>query len=148
MARMLAHSGDWARKRRDGISANKKRGKMQVKNPKQWKATRDTNLASSDPYNHDTIRFAEKWADLSEAEMAKGTPFDVAVKTMEHRTGIKITGAQLDAVKSILREDWAHGAQFARTLRVGKPGGGDGKHSQNASRTSIDVGGAGTAGKG
>ena len=33
---------------------------------------------------------------------------------MEHRTGIKITGAQLDAVKSILREDWAHGAQFAK----------------------------------
>ncbi len=85
---------------------------MQFKNKEAW----DKGLAvNSDPYGRGVYTFAERWANLMEAELANGKKVnEVAQKTSHDADTEGITGFMYGAAVAVLSECWQHGEELRR----------------------------------
>jgi hypothetical protein len=83
---------------------------MKLKNPEGWQKTLDAN---TDPYGRRCCTYAEDWANLMEARMAKGEKLeDVADPTSHEADTDGITGFMYGAAVSILSQVWEYGEQL------------------------------------
>lgn len=70
---------------------------------------------NTDPYGRRCFTYAEEWADLMEARMAKGEALeDCAAATSREADTDGITGFMYGAAVSILAKCWVHGDQLRR----------------------------------
>jgi hypothetical protein len=83
---------------------------MKIKDTEGWAKCLENN---QDPYGSGIIRYAEKWADLMEAEMDQGHSIkDVAKDTSHTADEEGITGFMYGAAVSILSHAWEHGEEL------------------------------------
>jgi hypothetical protein len=74
-----------------------------------WKAN------NSDPYGACGFRYLEAWADLMEAEMAKGKALsEVAEKTSYAADTEGITGPMYGCAVAVLSKCWVHGEELRK----------------------------------
>ena len=86
---------------------------MEYANKAMW----DEGFAKNDdPYGRAVYVYAERWADLMEAEMAKGATLEDCVKQMSRAAdeGVGITGFMYGCAVSILAGAWKHGEALRR----------------------------------
>lgn len=85
---------------------------MTVSDEDGWKKTLEAN---PDGYGRGVVSFAERWARLMEARIAKGDTVEACAKetcTLADNEGI--TGFMYGCAVSILSKVWAHGEQLRR----------------------------------
>lgn len=85
---------------------------MKLTNKEGWgKAV----AANTDPYGAAIMRYAERWADLMEKEMAQGKKLvDIAKSTSHAADAEGITGFMYGAAVSTLSQVWEHGDELRR----------------------------------
>jgi hypothetical protein len=85
---------------------------MQFKNEADWKKGLENN---SDFYGSGIYRFAERWANMMEAELANGKKLaEVAQETSHAADTEGITGFMYGAAVSVLSHCWLHGEELRR----------------------------------
>jgi hypothetical protein len=85
---------------------------MKYKNEEAWKKGKAVN---SDFYGAGIYAYAEKWADMMEAELSEGKSLkDIAEKTSYAADTDAITGFMYGAAVSVLSEVWEHGEELRR----------------------------------
>lgn len=88
---------------------------MQFKND-EAKAEFDKGFAvNSDPYGRRCFTYATDWADLMEAQIAKGRTVEAVAKKTSHDADTDgITGFMYGTAVSILSQTWTHGEELRR----------------------------------
>ena len=72
-----------------------------------WRSWRDNN---TDPYGAAVFSYAERWARLMQAEMARGEPIEAVAERASHEADVEgISGFQYGAAVSVLEKCWKHG---------------------------------------
>lgn len=85
---------------------------MKVKDHKLYK---DWKAKNSDPYGACTFRYAEKWADLMEKEIQKGTNVKDMADRLSHEADTEgITGFMYGCAVSILSQCWEYGEELRK----------------------------------
>lgn len=70
---------------------------------------------NQDLYGAAVIRYAERWADLMEAQMQSGQPLAAIWKSSSHEADTEgITGFMYGAAVSILAKVWEHGEDLRK----------------------------------
>jgi len=83
-----------------------------VMNRDGWKEAVEKN---KDGYGSGVIRFAARWANLMETEMAKGKKLKDVADKMSHKADVEgITGFMYGCAVSILANVWKHGEELRR----------------------------------
>lgn len=86
---------------------------MRLKDKKEyedWKAKQ-----KDDFYGQGVFRYAERWADMMESEMAAGKKLEEIAKETSHQAdGEGITGFMYGCAASILAQCWEHGEELRR----------------------------------
>jgi len=76
---------------------------------KGWEVNKD------EPYGARCFTYATEWADMMEAQMAKGKQIaDIAAKTSHDADTDGITGFMYGMAVSILSQTWKHGEELRR----------------------------------
>jgi hypothetical protein len=85
---------------------------MKIRDQAAW----DTGLANNrDPYGACVYSYAKNWAELMEAQIAKGRTIpEIADKTSHQADTEGITGFMFGAAVSILARCWEHGEVLRR----------------------------------
>jgi len=85
---------------------------MKITNQELW----NKGLANNtDPYGARVFSYAEDWANLMEAEMAKGKTIAECAKETSHTADTDgITGFMYGAAVSTLSQAWEHGEELRR----------------------------------
>jgi len=74
---------------------------------------------NQDEYGAAVIRYAERWADLMEAQMQTGQPLATIWKSSSHKADTEgITGFMYGAAVSILAEVWEHGEDLRKLHNI------------------------------
>jgi len=85
---------------------------MELAEGKQ-KEYQDWKANNTDGYGAGIFRYAEKWADLMEKEMAAGEDItDIADRTSNEADTEGITGYMYGVAVAILSQCWAHGEKL------------------------------------
>ena len=86
---------------------------MELKDARAWE---EGLAANSDPYGGATYEYAEKWANLMEADIGGGKLLSDIAKRTSHDADkdIGITGFMYGCVVQILGEVWIHGEELRR----------------------------------
>lgn len=85
---------------------------MEISDGKVWQTWVDSN---EDSYGSCIIRYAERWADLMEDELAFGNTLEKCAKETSHRADTSgITGFMYGAAVSVLSSCWKYGEQLRR----------------------------------
>ncbi len=85
---------------------------MKLANESLWKEGLANN---SDPYGSGVYRYAEKWADLMEKEMASGKKLEDIAEVTSHAADTEgITGFMYGCAVSILSSVWFYGESLRR----------------------------------
>lgn len=83
---------------------------MQVSDEKTWAKSKENN---KDAYGGGVISYAQRWAELMEAEIAKGQELeDIAERTSHEADTEGITGFMFGAAVSTLHLTWKHGERL------------------------------------
>lgn len=78
---------------------------------KDWEDCQKAN--SSDPYSNGVIRYAKRWAELMEEEIAKGSKLNEIAETTSHTADTEgITGFMYGCAVSILSQVWEYGEEL------------------------------------
>lgn len=89
---------------------------MELKDADGWAKCKANN---DDPYGACVVRYAERWADLMETEMASGAKLEDIAKETSHTADTEgITGFMYGAAVSILSGVWQHGEALRRWHNV------------------------------
>ena len=85
---------------------------MQMSDPEGWNLFAANN---NDPYGSGVVRYAERWADAMEAEMAAGKALgDIADATSHSADTEGVTGFMYGCAVSVLAKVWKHGEELRR----------------------------------
>lgn len=85
---------------------------MEIRDQAAWDSWFQNN---TDPYGSAVIRYAQKWANAMEDEMAAGAELeDVAERTSHEADTEGITGFMYGAAVSVLATLWVHGERLRR----------------------------------
>jgi len=85
--------------------------KMKIVNSEKWK---DLKAKNKSEYGSKIMFFAEKWADLMEVEIEKGSTVAEAAEATRHNTGITgMSGEQFSCATTSLYNCWEHGETLA-----------------------------------
>jgi len=83
-----------------------------LKDEAGWKLSVEKN---QDGYGSGVTRFAARWANMMEAEMAKGKKLKDIADKMSHKADVEgITGFMYGCAVSILSQVWTHGEELRR----------------------------------
>ena len=83
-----------------------------VMNPTVWKETVEKN---KDGYGSCVARYAARWANMMETEMAKGKKLKEVADKMSHKADVEgITGFMYGCAVSILAKVWKYGEELRR----------------------------------
>jgi hypothetical protein len=100
---------------------------MQLRDPELWATGKANN---PDPYGSEVYRYAEAWADLMEAAMAKGDKLEDVAKATSHKADTTgITGYMYGAAVSILASTWQHGEALRRWHNIDVQIGSEGERA-------------------
>lgn len=70
---------------------------------------------NDDPYGSCVIRYAKRWAELMESEIAKGTALEACAKSTSHDADTEgVTGFMYGCAVDILVKVWAHGEELRK----------------------------------
>lgn len=70
---------------------------------------------NTDPYGACVFRYAERWAEAMEAEMARGVELEAIAERTSHEADTEgVTGFMYGAAVSILAKVWEHGERLRR----------------------------------
>ena len=90
-------------------------------------------INSADPYGAEIIRYAEAWADLMEAEIARGRPLeDVALQTSHTADTDGITGFMYGCAVQILSQCWRHGEALRKWHNLRTQIGNEGQRANES----------------
>lgn len=97
---------------------------MKLKNKEGWELARANN---QDVYGKGVLDYAERWADLMEAQMEAGHKLeDIAHRTSHEADTDGITGFMQGCAVSTLAQAWEHGEQLRRwhnlAIQIGDEG--------------------------
>lgn len=85
---------------------------MRIANEEIWNKCVESN---KDPYGSYVIRYAERWANMMEAEIDKGAKVkDIAGKTSHEADTEGITGFMYGCAVNILSNVWAYGEELRK----------------------------------
>ena len=85
---------------------------MKINDQKAWQEWVDNN---KDSYGKGVIDYAERWANMMEAQMDNGTKLeDIAGETSHEADTDGITGFMYGAAVQVLFTSWEHGDQLRR----------------------------------
>ena len=88
---------------------------------------------NQDPYGNRCFTYARDWADLMEAEMAKGAKLEDIAKETSHKADTDgITGFMYGAAVSILSKVWEHGEQLRRWHNLDTQIGNEGEKANKS----------------
>ncbi len=88
---------------------------MKIKQGEQANWDKCVEVNSKDPYSARCVSYAKDWAELMEAEIAKGkTVAEVAAATSRVADTDGITGFMYGAAASTLSHVWEHGEELRR----------------------------------
>lgn len=90
---------------------------MQFSNRKLFESLRTAN---TDDYGRTVVRFAEKWADLMESELAQDKSLAEIARTTSQQIGIEISGAQFSVALNTLSQTWKYGAGLRAAYDKGR----------------------------
>lgn len=77
------------------------------------KVYQDWKSKNTDPYSAGIFTYAERWSDLMEKHMEKGTSLKTCVDADSHTADVDgITGFMYGAAVSILSKCWKHGEEL------------------------------------
>ena len=86
---------------------------MQFRDKDTWDKQRTLN--ADDPYGNAVMDYAERWASLMEAEMAKGVSLADCASRLGHEADTDgITGFMYGCAVSALAKTWIHGETLRR----------------------------------
>ena len=96
----------------------------------------DWKEKQTDPYGARIFSYAETWADLMEAEIAKGKKLeDVAKYSSQTADTDGITGYMYGAAVSVLAQAWIHGDQLRRWHNLDTQIGDEGERANEQGGT-------------
>lgn len=102
-------------------------------NPEGWQKTVDNN---SDGYGACGVRFAARWANYMERELATGAKLsDVADKASHEADKEGITGFMYGCAVSILSQVWTHGEELRRWHNLKTQIGSEGEKANESGGT-------------
>ena len=85
---------------------------MKISNEENWQVWVDNN---KDPYGKGVIDFAERWADLMEAQMDGEIRLEDVAKETSHEANTEgITGFMYGTAVQVLFTSWEHGDHLRR----------------------------------
>jgi hypothetical protein len=85
---------------------------VKISNQDRWDEWVKNN---QDPYGSGVIRFAERWADIIERDLAAGVPFATAARDGANEADTEgITGFMYGAAVTVLATSWERGDQLRR----------------------------------
>lgn len=78
-----------------------------IKDAEAWQSWLDAN---TDPYGSAVMRYAARWANIMESEMAKGLSLKSVAEPASHRADVEgVTGFMVGCARSMLIRVWEHG---------------------------------------
>lgn len=103
---------------------------MELKDRAGW----EKGLAcNQDPYGRAIFVYAERWADLMEAEIAKGVPISECAERASHEADTEgLTGFMYGAAVSILSQAWKYGEELRRWHNVHEQIGNEGEKANES----------------
>lgn len=90
---------------------------MKLKDPEKWNKFVEANKPTDDDpgYGWAVITYAERWANLIEAAMAKGETLEECADRTSHEANTEgITGYQYGCAVSVLALCWEHGEELRK----------------------------------
>ena len=91
---------------------------------------------NQDPYGNRCFTYAEQWADLIEARMAKGEALEFCARETSREADTDgITGFMYGAAVSILAKSWVHGEQLRRWHNLDMQIGTEGERANEKGTT-------------
>lgn len=103
---------------------------MQIKDEAGWKRGLANN---QDGYGRAIYAYAERWADMMEAEMARGAKLADIAKELSHKADTEgITGFMYGAAVSVLAGFWQHGEELRRWHNLGMQIGNEGERANES----------------
>jgi hypothetical protein len=86
---------------------------MKISNEQAWNEWVEANTDSY--YGAGVIRYAERWAELIESELADGKTLEAVADRTSHEADTEgITGFMYGAAVAVLASSWEHGDQLRR----------------------------------
>lgn len=83
---------------------------MKIKSQEVFNKWKENN---TDPYGSCIIRYAERWADMMEAEIDKGAKLEDIAERLSHEADTEgITGYMYGAAVHVLATSWEHGEEL------------------------------------
>ena len=106
---------------------------MKIKDKEGWEKGRKAN---EDGYGKAIFDYAESWADLMEARMAKGEKIeDMAQETSREADVEGITGFMYGAAVATLSQAWEHGEELRRWHNIDSQIGNEGEKANEEGGT-------------
>jgi hypothetical protein len=103
---------------------------MEISDQGTWDSWLHSN---TDAYGSAVIRYAQKWANAMEDEMAAGAELeDVAKRTSHEADDEGITGFMYGAAVSVLASSWVHGERLRRWHNLDTQLGGEGEKANES----------------
>ena len=100
---------------------------IELRDAERWNRCKTIN---SDPYGAACVAFAERWARMMQAEMAKGAKLaDIAKATSHAADEEGITGFMYGCAVGELSASWAHGEELRRWHNLGTQIGTEGERA-------------------
>ncbi len=96
----------------------------------------DWKAKNRDGYGGATLAFAERWADMIDAEIAKGSALETVADRLSSRADVEgITGFMYGAAVHFLSQTWEHGERLRRWHNLATQIGNEGEKANEEGGT-------------